>query len=131
MARPSHVPEAVHRNMRRKNPYADLGALLDTTRKLSDEEMAELQLELGYVRRALLIYERLLLGDPKNGFFRARCEWLARLVMRDDERRRLRPPRKRRRTPRGHAPAGGAKVEPGPSTVSTSVRPLSIITVGG
>ena len=66
----------VDRRMRRGNPYADLSALLDTTRKLADEEMAELQLELGYTERALFIYERLLRSEPRNEFFRRRCEWL-------------------------------------------------------
>ena len=102
--------------MRRKNPYADLSALLETTRKLTDEEMAELQLELGYARRALLIYERLLLADPRNAFYRRRCEWLARLLMASEPtvRRPAAPASEARR----------AKGEP------TPVHLLEIITVG-
>ena len=61
------------------NPYASLQALLDTTRELDPQEMAELQLELGYVERALAIFEQLLLDEPKNPYYRRRCEWLARL----------------------------------------------------
>lgn len=121
--------------MRRRNPYADLPALLDATRKLSDEEMAELQLELGYTERSLLIYEQLLRGEPRNAFFRWRCEWLARLSMahRPTVPRPVVRARQRTTTRRGGlAPArasaaGRAKVPP---ESSVEVRSLPIITVG-
>ncbi len=129
---------AVHRTMGRQNLYADLSALLDATRKLTDEEMAELQLELGYTDRALLIYERLLRAEPKNLFYRRRCEWLARLLMASapTQRRSAVRTRKRVTTRRGSqvgsqvgsaASAAKAKVEP---IAPDAVLPLEIITVG-
>ncbi len=93
-----------------RNPYASLGALLETTRELSPEELAELQLELGYVDRALAIYERLLLADPKNASLRGRCEWLARLAMaRAKETRRVGPPP----APEGPPPRSRSTTWPG------------------
>jgi hypothetical protein len=62
------------------NPYADLRALLDSTRRLDPEEVAELQLEQGYADRALAIYEALLASEPSNAGYRRRRDWLARLA---------------------------------------------------
>jgi hypothetical protein len=62
------------------NPYADLRALLDTTRKLDPEEEAELHLEQGFVDRALHIYEWLTEREPNNAVYAMRREWLARMV---------------------------------------------------
>ncbi len=67
-------------------PRDDRRVVLDTTRELSPEEMAELQLEQGYLDRALEIYEALLRRDPRNTVYRMRCEWLLRLT-----KARLRP----------------------------------------
>jgi thioredoxin-like negative regulator of GroEL len=60
----------------RHNPRS----LLDTTRELAPEEMAELQLEQGYVERALAIYDELVQQHPKNAAYAMRREWLARLA---------------------------------------------------
>lgn len=62
------------------NPYRDLRALLDVTRPLAPEEMAELQLEQGYVERALRIYDELAARDPSNATYATRRAWLARMV---------------------------------------------------
>lgn len=61
------------------NPYAQLASLLDTTRALDPEEMAELHLEQGYVDRALEIYERLATENPRTFHYRQRRDWLRRL----------------------------------------------------
>ena len=61
------------------NPYAHLSALLDTTRPLSPEELAELQLEQGYVERALAAYEQLAVIHPADPHYRRRRDWLRRL----------------------------------------------------
>jgi len=101
-----------------RSPYADLGALLDTTRELTPEEMAELQLEQGFVEAALHIFEALLREDPANGYYRRRCEWLARLswakprpvrAVGDGSRRAV--PRARKTTRPG--PQGAQDVPPG------------------
>lgn len=63
-----------------RNPYADLRALLDVTRQLTPEEMAELQLEQGYVDRALSIYDELTRRDPHNTSYATRRAWLARMA---------------------------------------------------
>ena len=73
------------------NPYAELSALLDTTRELTPEEMAELQLEQGYVDRALRIYDQLTAREPANASYATRREWLARMAT----VRPLRPAKKR------------------------------------
>jgi hypothetical protein len=62
------------------NPYADLRALLDATRQLTPEEMAELQLEQGYVDRALRIYDELTRREPSNASYATRRAWLARMA---------------------------------------------------
>lgn len=62
------------------NPYAELRALLDTTRELDPEEVAELQLEQGYPERALAVYEGLLAAEPANAAYRRRRDWLRRLA---------------------------------------------------
>lgn len=62
------------------NPYADLRALVDCTRELDPEEVAELQLEQGYADRALAIYEGLLAKAPDNVHYRRRRDWLARMA---------------------------------------------------
>ena len=62
------------------NPYAELRALLDTTRQLAPEEMAELQLEQGHVDQARRIYEELSAKDPSNRTYAMRREWLARMA---------------------------------------------------
>lgn len=68
------------RPVRTVNPYRDLRALLDVTRPLAPEEMAELQLEQGYVERALRIYDELAARDPANASYATRRAWLARMV---------------------------------------------------
>ena len=119
---------AVHRILRRPYSPAERSALLDATRKLGEEEMAELQLELGYLGRALRIYEGLLLGEPSNPSFRARCEWLARLVLAEQ-------PTVRQQAPPRRPPARSGITARWPQAVSdvadaAAVRPLEIITVG-
>jgi hypothetical protein len=64
-----------------RNPYADLRALLDATRQLDPEEMAELQLEQGYIDRALAIYEELVHKEPDNPSYETRRAWLARMLV--------------------------------------------------
>lgn len=66
--------------MRVANPYADLRALLDATRQLTPEEMAELHLEQGYVDRALRIYDELTAREPSNASYATRRAWLARMA---------------------------------------------------
>jgi hypothetical protein len=66
--------------VRPANPYADLRALLDSTRRLDPEEVAELHLEQGYADRALAIYESLLAREPANPAYRRRRDWLAKLA---------------------------------------------------
>lgn len=66
--------------MKVANPYADLRALLDATRQLTPEEMAELQLEQGYVDRALRIYDELTRREPGNASYATRRAWLARMA---------------------------------------------------
>lgn len=76
--------------MRPANPYADLRSLLDVTRQLSPEEMAELHLEQGFVDRALRIYDELVRREPANASYATRRAWLARIASasrRDGERR--------------------------------------------
>ncbi|MEZ4338345.1 MAG: hypothetical protein R3B82_17120 [Sandaracinaceae bacterium] len=114
-----------------KNPYASLAALLDATRQLSPEELAELQLELGYVERALTIYEKLLLEDPKNPYLRGRCEWLARLAMaRARETRRVgqATPAASPRARTGTRP-GWASEPPPPPKRADSIVPRRIVPV--
>jgi hypothetical protein len=62
------------------HPYAELRALLDTTRQLTPEEMAELHLEQGFVDRALRIYDELAAREPANPSYATRREWLARMA---------------------------------------------------
>lgn len=116
--------------MRRHHPYADRSAFVDMTRKLADEEMAELQLELGYVGRALRIYEGLLRGEPRNPSYRARCEWLARIVLAETSPvRHAVPARSATADPGATTPGnGGVAAVVGPP--SAAVRSLEIITVG-
>ena len=121
----------MHRR-RKANPYASLQALLDTTRELDPQEMAELQLELGYVERALRIYEELLLSDPRNGHYRRRCEWLARLATASPRKirsvGRARPtPTPRRAARRRTTTRPGRSSEP---PRSTPIRPLRTIPIG-
>lgn len=113
----------VHRRVSFHNPYAGLRALLEATRELSLEELAELQLELGYVDRALAIYERLLLAEPKNLAYRGRCEWLARLSMAQARRRRAVPARE---AP-GHTTQPGHASPPPPTRAS--ILPLPMVRV--
>ncbi len=96
------------------NPYAELAALLDTTRQLTPEEMAELQLEQGYVDRALRIYEELSAREPANASYATKRAWLARMAS-------VRPakasvpeaaPRRRMRTLEGVGPAHARAIEP-------------------
>lgn len=61
------------------NPYADLRSLLDSTRQITPEELAELHLEQGFVDRALRIYEELARAHPTNGTYATRRAWLARM----------------------------------------------------
>ncbi|MGE0790812.1 MAG: hypothetical protein AB7S26_34375 [Sandaracinaceae bacterium] len=61
------------------NPYARIGSLLDATRALDPEEMAELHIEQGLPDRAAAIYERLCRESPDNETYRRRLEWLRRL----------------------------------------------------
>lgn len=65
--------------VRLANPYAELRALVDTTRRLDPVEVAELQLEQGYVERALRIYDELHANDPSNAEFARRRAWLQRM----------------------------------------------------
>jgi len=108
--------------MKHRPPLRAEAGLLDTTRRLSGEEMAELQLELGETRRALEIYEGLLLERPRDAFYRRRCEWLARVVL--ASRTRCRPPRSRVTTRPGRAAPRCAAETP------RVVRKLEIIAVG-
>ena len=48
------------------NPYKDLRSLLDCTRQLSPEEVAELHLEQGFVERARAIYQDLVRRAPRT-----------------------------------------------------------------
>lgn len=98
-----------------RSPYADLGALLDTTRELTPEEMAELQLEQGFVEAALTIFEGLLREDPTNGFYRRRCEWLARLSW-----AKPRPVRAVGEAPRRAVPRARKVTRPGSQGASTA-----------
>lgn len=66
--------------MRLVDPHAEPGSLLDVTRRLTPEEMAELQLEQGYVDRALHIYEELVAREPSNAGYATRRAWLARMA---------------------------------------------------
>ena len=59
--------------------YRDRRRLNETTRALEPEEMAELQVEQGYLGRALSIYEELLEREPANVLYQRRCTWLRRL----------------------------------------------------
>lgn len=74
------TPRSGARDVRPANPYAELSALLDTTRQLDPEEMAELHLEQGFVDRALAIYEDLVRQHPDRFHYRRRRDWLARLA---------------------------------------------------
>ncbi len=112
----------VHKRVGSHNPYVGLRALLDATRELSLEELAELQLELGYVDRALAIYERLLLAEPKNLAYRGRCEWLARLSMAQARLRRAVPAR----DATGHPTQSGHS---GTTPAPASIRPVRIVRV--
>lgn len=62
------------------NPYEDLSSLLDSTRQLSPEEVAELHLEQGFIERARAIYQDLVRQSPDNADYRRRLDWLARLA---------------------------------------------------
>ncbi|MCB9594231.1 MAG: hypothetical protein H6719_15975 [Sandaracinaceae bacterium] len=113
----------------RHNIYANLQALLDTTRPLNQEEMAELQLELGYVDRALAIYEELLRADPSNPWVRGRCEWLARLAMAQVRTiRSVGAPAPEVRS-RSITRPGWSEPPPQPRAPA-SIRPLRIVPVG-
>jgi len=139
------IPGSVHpRDMR--SPYADLGALLDSTRELTPEEMAELQLEQGFVEAALSIYEALLLEEPANAYYRRRCEWLARLswakprpvrAVGEPPRRAVPRPRTSTRPgPQGSAPPPPGLPDPsraGPlrrSALQGEIAPRKIVPVG-
>jgi hypothetical protein len=65
--------------VRPASPYAELRALLETTRRLDPVEMAELHLEQGHFDRALRIYDELLANDPSNDEFARRRAWLERM----------------------------------------------------
>lgn len=58
----------------------ELRALLDVTRRLAPEEIAELQLEQGYFDHALRIYDELARRDPSNASYATRRAWLARML---------------------------------------------------
>jgi hypothetical protein len=68
----------------------DLRALLEVTRPITLEEMAELQLEQGYADRALSIYDELAEREPANAAYATRRAWLARIVARSPGPRRAR-----------------------------------------
>lgn len=70
----------------------DLRALLEVTRPITPEEMAELQLEQGYADRALSIYDELAEREPTNTAYATRRAWLARIVARSPAPRRTPPP---------------------------------------
>ncbi|MBX3271310.1 MAG: hypothetical protein KF729_13680 [Sandaracinaceae bacterium] len=101
---------------------ADSRAALEVTRPLSAEEMAELQLEQGYVERALAIFEALLAEDPENAFYRGRCAWLGRLAT---ARTSLRPRPRGPVASRSPTLAGFA-----PPRASDAIRPHPIVVVG-
>lgn len=116
--RPSAVPG--------KSSHADRRALLDSTRQITPEELAELQLEQGYVERALRIYEELARQHPDNATYATRRAWLARMSAARPARPEARavPPRRRVRT------LPGPHVDESP-TVSppATVRELRIVRV--
>ena len=101
---------------------ADSRAALEVTRPLSAEEMAELQLEQGYVDRALAIFEALLAQDPQNAFYRGRCAWLRRLAK---ARTPLRPRPRGPVASRSPTLAGVA-----PPRSPDAIRPHPILVVG-
>jgi len=86
----------------------DLRALLEVTRPITPEEMAELQLEQGYADRALSIYDELAEREPANTAYATRRAWLARIVARSPG-----PRRARRSTPASAGPQAAAS-ETGP-----------------
>lgn len=69
----------------------DLRALLEITRPITPEELAELQLEQGYADRALSIYDELAEREPANTAYATRRAWLARIVARSSTPRRSPP----------------------------------------
>lgn len=91
-------------------------ALVDTTRQLTPEEMAELHLEQGYVDRALRIYEELSAREPANSSYATKREWLARMAAirpaTPPARRGASAPRPRRRTLEGMGPTQVRAIEP-------------------
>lgn len=118
--------------MKVANPYADLRALLDATRQLTPEEMAELHLEQGYVDRALRIYDELTRREPGNASYATRRAWLARMasvrsVRAIGPRERETEPeaRPRRATLSGIGPLADVEREEEPSVV----RALRIVRV--
>jgi hypothetical protein len=97
-------------------PVDFLPGLLDTTRQLTPEEMAELHLEQGYVDRALRIYEELSAQEPANTSYTTKREWLARMAAirpaTPPARRAPSAQRPRRRTLEGMGPTHAHEVEP-------------------
>jgi len=91
----------------------DLRALLEVTRPITPEEMAELQLEQGYADRALSIYDELAERDPGNAAYATRRAWLARIVARSAG-----PRRARRSTSASTGPVQAAVSETGPLQIS-------------
>lgn len=132
----------MHRGRRRNIHDRAEGAQLEATRTIDPEEMAELQLELGYPDRALAIYEELLRRDRHNARFARRRAWLAGLT--SVRRRTIRrvgtpvPETADVKPPRGEPPSSPARPhEPtlrgfsGPARAGTAaVRALMIVHVG-
>ncbi len=100
-----------------KNPYLHLRSLLDTTRHLDAEEMAELQLEQGYVERAAAIYDRLAREQPGNRRYAQRREWLRRLVA-------VQPPPRRATAPPPRPAGAPGPTSPPSASVDTTLRGL-------
>jgi len=132
----------VHRSRRRDiHDRAEL-AQLEATRTIDPEEMAELQLELGYPDRALAIYEELLRSDRHNAHYARRRAWLSGLT--SVRQRRIRrvgtpaPGAPWTKPPPRELPSGPARPhEPtlrglaGPAhTAEDGVRALMIVHVG-
>lgn len=96
----AHLSQATHPQVR--NPYSDLKSLLDVTRQLDPEEMAELHLEQGFIDRALAIYEELLAKDPHNASYETKRAWLVRMQATSERksRERIATPKLERPSPR-------------------------------
>jgi hypothetical protein len=85
----------------------DLRALLEVTRPITPEEMAELQLEQGYVDRALSIYDELTEREPGNASYATKRAWLERMARRDPSDPRPAP----EQTCKGMGPASPGVVQ--------------------